>query len=123
MSSNVTHVVAGDDLRHVEPWAQRLLFDLHDLGSIEEREELARALAFARDGWAIIELSKPAAELLFDLDFRAHGYGTRRALRSTRADCAHCAALGRALEALLPRLAVQRLNSAGRLAPSARRRR
>lgn len=119
-----THVVAGDDLRHIEPWAQRLLFDLHDLGSIEEREQLARALAYARDGWALIELTKPAAEMLYQLDFRAHGgYGNRRGLRSTRADCDHCAALGRAIEALLPRLGVQRLNSAGPLGPSARRRR
>lgn len=115
MSTAGTHTVSGDDLRHVEPWAQRLLMDIPSVGSIEERADLAEALVLAREGFTLIELSKDAAELLYALDFRAHGgYGSKRALRSTRVDCARCAALGRAIEALLPRLAVQRLSSARR---------
>jgi hypothetical protein len=104
-----TVVVAGADLRHVAQWAALVLPD----ANIAEAESTALidALNHANDGAELVELSRPAAEALYSCDFRAHGYGTRRAIRSTRADCDHCAALGRAIEELIPRLGVQRLKS------------
>lgn len=65
-------------------------------------EGLLFALDDADGGNDEIGLWREPAEQLLALDVEAHGYGPKRALRSDRDNCEHCAEIGRALEALLP---------------------
>lgn len=90
--------VPGDALRHISQWARG-----STLGGIELHGTMLLAALDAADAGAeTAEIDTAAALKLFEMDFRAHGYGTKRALRSDRDDCAKCAACGRAIEELKP---------------------
>ena len=95
--------LVGETLRHVSEWARR-----NRMGGVTLSPSLLDALDQADRGAELVTLGREAAEDLFAIDVDAHGYGPARALRGDRDNCRECAAIGEALEAMLPKAAVRR---------------